>query len=64
MEKANNIFTISSGYFRNMTRYFAKSAIYALEIYNRDLTDEKIAKVKARMIAEYESKTSNKYEEE
>lgn len=31
-------------------------ALYALEIYNRDLTDEEIAKVKARMIAEYEEK--------
>lgn len=39
-------------------------ALYALEIYNRDLTDEEITKVKARMIAEYESKTGNKYEEE
>ena len=64
IEKGNNIFTISSGYFRNMARHFAKSAIYALEIYNRDLTDEEIAKVKARMIAEYEEKTGNKYEEE
>lgn len=64
IEKANNIFTISSGYFRNMVRHFAKSTIYALEIYNRDLTDEEIAKVKARMIAEYEEKTGNKYEEE
>lgn len=39
-------------------------ALYALEIYDRDLTDEEIAKVKARMIAEYEEKTGNKYEEE
>lgn len=39
-------------------------AIYALEIYDRDLTDEEIATVKARMIAEYEEKTGNKYEEE
>lgn len=39
-------------------------ALYALEIYDRDLTDEEITKVKARMIAEYESKTGNKYEEE
>lgn len=38
--------------------------LYALEIYDRDLTDEEIAKVKARMIAEYEEKTGNKYEEE
>ena len=42
----------------------ASVAIYALEIYDRDLTDEEIAKVKARMIAEYEEKTGNKYEEE
>lgn len=40
------------------------AALYALEIYDRDLTDEEIAKVKARMIAEYEEKTGNKYEEE
>ena len=39
-------------------------ALYALEIYNRDFTDEEIAKVKERMIAEYEEKTGNKYEEE
>lgn len=39
-------------------------ALYALEIYDRDLTDEEIAKVKERMIAEYEEKTGNKYEEE
>lgn len=39
-------------------------ALYALEIYDRDLTDDEIAKVKSRMIAEYESKTGNKYEEE
>lgn len=38
--------------------------LYALEIYDRDLTDEEIATVKARMIAEYEEKTGNKYEEE
>ena len=38
--------------------------LYAIEIYNRDLTDEEIAKVKARMIAEYEEKTGNKYDEE
>ena len=39
-------------------------ALYAIEIYDRDLTDEEIAKVKERMIAEYELKTGNKYEEE
>lgn len=45
--------------------YFPMSAaLYALEIYDRDLTDEEIALVKARMIAEYEEKTGNKYEEE
>lgn len=43
---------------------YTKIALYALEIYDRDLTDEEIAKVKARMIAEYEEKTGNKYEEE
>lgn len=39
-------------------------ALYAFEIYNRDLTDEEIATVKARMIAEYEEKTGEKYTEE
>lgn len=43
---------------------FSTIVLYALEIYDRDLTDEEIAKVKARMIAEYEEKTGNKYEEE
>ena len=43
---------------------FSSIALYALEIYDRDLTDEEIATVKARMIAEYEEKTGNKYEEE
>ena len=39
-------------------------ALYALEIYGRDLTEGEIAKVKERMIAEYEEKTGNTYEEE
>lgn len=38
-------------------------ALYALEIYDRDLSDAEIAKVKARMIKQYESKTGLKYEE-
>ena len=46
------------------TTVYSSIALYALEIYDRDLTDEEIAIVKARMIAEYESKTGNKYEEE
>lgn len=53
----------------NLFRYmdnqeYGSAALYALEIYDRDLTDKEIAAVKARMIAEYESKTGNKYEEE
>lgn len=40
---------------------YSNVALYALEIYDRDLTDEEIAKVKARMIAEYEEKTGEKY---
>lgn len=48
----------------NSNIFFASYALYALEIYDRDLTDEEIATVKARMIAEYEEKTGNKYEEE
>lgn len=51
-------------YYTNLNNFYANAAIYALEIYDRDLTDEEIAKVKARMIAEYEEKTGNKYEEE
>lgn len=41
--------------------YNFKGALYALEIYDRDLTDEEVATVKARMIAEYEEKTGEKY---
>lgn len=40
---------------------YSSIALYALEIYDRDLTDEEIAKVKARMIAEYKTKTGEKY---
>lgn len=39
-------------------------ALYALEIYNRDLSDKEIEERKARMIAEYEEKTGEKYTEE
>lgn len=46
------------------TTVYSSIALYALEIYDRDLTDKEIAAVKARMIIEYESKTGNKYEEE
>lgn len=42
---------------------YANIALYALEIYDRDLTDEEIAKVRERMIAEYEAKTGEKYVE-
>lgn len=53
----------------NLFRYMAdqeygSTALYALEIYGRDLTEGEIAKVKERMIAEYEEKTGNTYEEE
>lgn len=58
----NNIFSIFT-YNAYSPRGCINSALYALEIYDRDLTDEEIAKVKARMIAEYEEKTGNKYEE-
>lgn len=50
--------------FTAMNNDYGSAALYALEIYDRDLTDEEIATVKARMIAEYEEKTGNKYEEE
>lgn len=39
------------------------SALYALEIYDRDLTESEIARVKERMIKQYELKTGQKYEE-
>lgn len=40
------------------------SALYALEIYDRDLTDSEIALVKERMIKRYEEKTGETYVEE
>ena len=43
---------------------YGSAALYALEIYGRDSTEGEIAKVKERMIAEYEEKTGNTYEEE
>lgn len=39
------------------------SALYALEIYDHDLTDEEIQAVKARMIREYEEGTGLPYDE-
>ena len=48
---------------RNGGGYKSCVALYALEIYDRDLSDAEIAKVKARMIKQYESKTGLKYEE-
>lgn len=42
---------------------FLKSALYALEIYDRDLSEEEIAAVKARMIREYEEGTGLPYDE-
>lgn len=57
-----NIISIFSNYRGLINK--GSIALYALEIYDRDLTDEEIAKVKARMIAEYEEKTGNKYEKE
>lgn len=53
-----NIFSITK------TTFTVSAALYALEIYDRDLTDEEIALVKTRMIREYEEGTGNKYEEE
>lgn len=53
------------GYYNNnvSTNSKIQVALYALEIYDRDLTDEEIEQVKARMIAEYEAKTGNRYDE-
>lgn len=45
-------------------QYNTSVALYALEIYDRDLTDEEIAKVKERMIKRYEEKTGETYVEE
>lgn len=42
---------------------FGNIALYALEIYNRDLTDREIKRVKARLIAEYEKETGEKFVE-
>ena len=39
--------------------YYSNIALYSLEIYNRDLTEEEIDTVKQRMIAEYEKATGN-----
>jgi hypothetical protein len=40
-------------------RLNAKVALYALNIYNRDLTDKEIEAEKLKMIAEYEEKTGD-----
>lgn len=39
--------------------YLQKAALYALEIYDHDLTDEEIQIVKEAMISEYEKETGN-----
>ena len=39
--------------------YYSNIALYSLEIYDRDLTEEEIETVKQRMIAEYEKATGN-----
>lgn len=62
VEYGNNelcLFSIIQKYHGQWT---ANTALYVLEIYDRDLTDEEIAKVKARMIAEYEAKTGESIE--
>lgn len=45
----------------DVSRY-SSIALYALEIYDRDLTDEEIESVKEAMIKEYEEATNNKLE--
>lgn len=42
---------------------YSNIALYALEIYDHDLTDEEIQAVKARMIREYEEGTGLPYDE-
>lgn len=44
--------------------YYCEIALYALEIYDRDLSEEEIETVKQRMIAEYEKATGNILEPE
>lgn len=64
--KGNAISTDKIAIFKrdtNSNNYYLSCALYALEIYDRDLTNEEIAQVKARMIAEYEAKTGEKYVE-
>lgn len=39
------------------TQYISSIALYALEIYDKNLTEEEIALAKTRMMAEYEAKT-------
>lgn len=45
--------------FRQSATDYSSIALYALDIYNRDLTDEEIEEAKAKMIAEYEEKTGD-----
>lgn len=44
--------------------YYCEIALYALEIYDRDLSEEEIEQVKQRMIADYEKATGNILEPE
>lgn len=46
-------------YTANGFSYLQKAALYALEIYDYDLTDEEIQSVKEAMISEYEEETGN-----
>lgn len=45
-------------YYTNVNKYYANAALYALEIYDRDLTDEEIEKVKEAMYEEYLTATN------
>lgn len=44
--------------------YLSSIALYALKIFDRDLTDEEIEYEKKKMIQRYEEKTGNKYVEQ
>lgn len=46
-------------YTANGFSHLQKAALYALEIYDHDLTDEEIQSVKEAMISEYEKETGN-----
>lgn len=61
--KINTISTSFNLFCQKSNYGFVSVALYAMEIYSKILTDEEIAQVKSRMIAEYEEKTGDRYDE-